>query len=271
MNYKLIIIIILIIILIFLYKKYKKEKEKEHFNLTEVLQNMATVFEESNGTLSFRNLQAFGDTALKRLIVNSTFVIRDGLTNTGGTITNTSTGGIVNMAGNIVNKGKLINSDNIKVDKSIEVMGDISGNLASLKGIIVMWSGIIDNIPDGWILCDGQNGTPDLRSRFIVGASRSGATLATGLTAKAVRAESGDEKVTLTESQIPAHRHLYYQATSGGDDWQAYKTIDGTQILVSDTGQNPGYERSPTTSSVGGGQSHNNMPPYYALAFIMKK
>jgi microcystin-dependent protein len=260
MNYKLIIIILLIIILIFLYKKYKKEKEKEHFNLTEVLQNMATVYEESNGTLSFQNLKAIGDTALKRLIVNSTFVIRDGLTNTGGTITNTSTGGIVNMAGNIVNKGRLINSDNIKVDKSIEVLGDISGNLSSLKGIIVMWSGSIANIPEGWLLCDGTNGTPDLRSRFVVGASSSSAILAPGLTPKVVRAESGTETVTLTEQQIPTHNHGGVPAAA--DNCFKGGSCSGSRTHVS------GLK---TTDNYGGGQPHNNMPPFYALAFIMKK
>jgi nitrate/TMAO reductase-like tetraheme cytochrome c subunit len=86
MKYKIILIIILIIILVILYIKNNKKnenKETEYFNLTEVLQNMASVYEESDGTLSFQNLKATGDTFLKRVIVNSDFVVRNGLSNTG--------------------------------------------------------------------------------------------------------------------------------------------------------------------------------------------
>jgi hypothetical protein len=38
-------------------------------------------------------------------------------------------------------------------------------------GLIVMWHGLLANIPSGWVLCDGQNGTPDLRSVFVKGAA----------------------------------------------------------------------------------------------------
>ena len=41
------------------------------------------------------------------------------------------------------------------------------------KGVIVMWSGALAEIPNGWILCDGNNGTPDLRDRFVMGAGTS--------------------------------------------------------------------------------------------------
>ncbi len=65
------------------------------------------------------------------------------------------------------------------------------------KGLIAMWSGSIEAIPTGWALCDGQNGTPDLRDRFIVGAGNSYDVGDTG----------GEERVTLSSSQIPRHRH----------------------------------------------------------------
>src|SRR5690606_35053309 len=65
------------------------------------------------------------------------------------------------------------------------------------SGVIMMWSGSTSTIPAGWFLCNGSNGTPDLRNRFIVGA---GSTYGVGAT-------GGANEVTLTESQIPSHSH----------------------------------------------------------------
>ena len=124
-----------------------------------------------------------------------------------------------------------------------------------------MWSGSISTIPEGWLLCTGQNGTPDLRSRFIVGAATTGAVLSTGLTLKQVNDISGSETHTLTEAQMPSHSHGYSDATSndlgGSREWEY-------------NGMSHKYNSQQTTST-GGNAPHNNMPPYYALAYIMKK
>jgi microcystin-dependent protein len=291
MYYKIIIIIILIlIVLVFIYKNKNKDKEIENFNLTEVLQNMASVYEESDGTLSFKNLKASGDTDLKRLIVNSTFLIRGGLVNNGasginntnGMIVNSGSGGIVNTAGNITNRGKLINSDSAQFDKSIEVLGDISGNLVSLKGMIVMWSGTIGSIPEGWKICDGQNGTPDLRSRFVIGASLSGASLDPGLTVKEFKPagnKGGVETVTLAAWQMPRHSHgLTNFINEGFNCWGQNCRSSGAQRSVESlsgkqrkTGQYGGpADMYYPTDMFGGDGAHENMPPFYALAYIMK-
>ena len=65
------------------------------------------------------------------------------------------------------------------------------------SGVILMWSGSADNIPSGWLLCDGSNGTPPLQDRFIVGAG----------SAYQVNDTGGAESVTLSSSQIPSHTH----------------------------------------------------------------
>ena len=128
------------------------------------------------------------------------------------------------------------------------------------KGLICMWSGSV--IPTGWLLCNGENGTPDLRDRFIVGSGNSYNIGDTG----------GSKEVTLTEEQIPAHKHSfnYYNSdvytsgyalgvspgTSADNFVKPYGTrVSSTQNLINNTG---------------GGQAHENRPPYYALAFIMK-
>jgi microcystin-dependent protein len=267
MNYKLIIIIILILILLILIYKNKKNQE-ENFTLEEVLQNMISVYEESDGTLSFQNLKANGDTSLKRLIVNSTFLTKQGLTNINGDISNSGTGGIINTGaggitntgGNITNRGQIINTGSVKITENLDVNGDISGNLVSLKGMILMWSGTIGTIPNGWALCDGTKGTPDLRSRFIVGASTPGGSLAAGLTVKQVNDKGGTEKETLTVEQMPSHTHPYWDtrnAYASGHTGASAAWNDNT-VYMGNTG--------PT----GGGQPHNNMPPYFTLAYIMK-
>ena len=65
------------------------------------------------------------------------------------------------------------------------------------SGVILMWSGSADNIPSGWLLCDGSNGTPPLQDRFIVGAG----------SAYQVNDTGGAASVTLSSSQIPSHTH----------------------------------------------------------------
>ena len=112
-----------------------------------------------------------------------------------------------------------------------------------------MWSGAVNAIPTGWALCDGNNGTPDLRNRFIVGA---GSTYSVGAT-------GGADTVTLTVSQIPSHRHSITTATAAAS--QLGSSAGASHL--------PSYA-SNYTSYVGGGNAHENRPPYYALAYIMK-
>ena len=74
---------------------------------------------------------------------------------------------------------------------------DTLGQKIVPAGTIVIWSGAATAIPAGWVLCDGQNGTPDLRQRFVYG---SGGTVAVG-------SIGGSASVTLTDSTLPAHVH----------------------------------------------------------------
>lgn len=145
------------------------------------------------------------------------------------------------------------------------------------SGGIIMWSGSIVSIPSGWALCDGTNGTPDLRNRFVVGA---GSTYAVGAT-------GGSDSVTLSEANLPAHTHTFSGTTS--TDGAHSHTISGSNFDNGDPGSlcltaaggywgdtttgtagSHAHSFSGTTSSVGSGTAVENRPPYYALAYIMK-
>ena len=144
-------------------------------------------------------------------------------------------------------------------------------------GAIIMWSGAVDAIPEGWALCDGSNGTPDLRDRFIVGAGGSYNVGDTG----------GSNTVKLTTSQIPSHdhgsgtlttstaglhNHRYTRLTPdyAGTRGESLTGTHYTTILFTDEAGEHKHTISGYTSYTGGGQAHENRPPYYALAYIMK-
>lgn len=123
------------------------------------------------------------------------------------------------------------------------------------SGTIVMWSGTVDTIPNGWLLCDGTNNTPDLRNKFIIGAGDNHAVGATG----------GEATHTLSIDEIPTHSHKVKYDSTG---WVSIKTNSGTDGVVENTTSS--YDGQYSTSEVGGGLPHNNLPPYYALCYIMK-
>lgn len=119
-------------------------------------------------------------------------------------------------------------------------------------GTIVMWSGSTSQIPTDWALCNGQNGTPDLRGRFILGAGGSYATGATG----------GSSTHTITVNEMPAHSHTVSVLKE-----DANATTGGSLFSAGDVDYIQGTE---STNSVGGGTAMSIMPPYYALAYIIR-
>lgn len=132
--------------------------------------------------------------------------------------------------------------------------GDGAGEGSIPKGVIVIWSGTTEDIPDGWHLCDGEDGTPDLRDRFVLGAGNEYPVDKTG----------GSETVTLTVEQMPKHSHeirSYYNTKMATSNYDNVVQSDGTGT---------GKISSGTIYSTGGSKPHNNMPPYYALCYIMK-
>ena len=151
---------------------------------------------------------------------------------------------------------------------------------AALSGVIVMWSGTIATIPSGWVLCNGSNGTPDLRNRFIVGAhsDTTGVAYTTITGSNTITGGSKDAIVvshTHTASvSDPGHNHTvspqyYSQITGSGDQWMAVNSGNNVTTPVYYTG-NANTGISVSISTTGSSGTNANLPPYYALAFIMK-
>ena len=141
------------------------------------------------------------------------------------------------------------------------------------SGGIILWSGSTGSVPSGWYLCDGTNGTPDLRNSFIVGAGNTYAVGATGGTADAIVVSH-----THTASSVvtdPSHYHL--QPNSGGAGgtitapYGLGATGNGTYTGYSGTATAvTGITVATTNASTGVSGTNQNLPPYYALAYIQK-
>lgn len=107
-------------------------------------------------------------------------------------------------------------------------------------GIILLWYGSIGSIPTGYVLCNGANGTPDLRNKFLVGAGDS----------YAVGANGGNVN----------HTHPF---TGDGH----FHTIGGGVVIGAGTFMTDETDSSPATGTTDAGSS---LPPYHGLAYIMK-
>jgi len=159
------------------------------------------------------------------------------------------------------------------------VVNDASGNLDSIdankilvpKGLIAMWSG--DTVPSGWNLCDGNAGKdvnglriPDLRGRFVVMVNLQANPSPNKDSANAVLntysmgSIGGEQLHTLTENEM-LHKHdtnVTRLCRSSGGSCDIVGGADATKL----TSLDPKIDIPPTP--------HNNLPPYYALAFIIK-
>lgn len=178
-----------------------------------------------------------------------------------------------------LNKSMVLETTGLTIYGNLTVTGTTSNVIPA--GGIIMWSGAVSVIPSGWILCDGSNGTPDLRSKFIVGASAAGgySVGVSGGYADAVAISHSHTYSGTTGNTDLSHTHnsQYDNRTPTGIDYTgAGSEISGmgTTYTYPTTGasvsMNHSHSFSGTTSLTGSDGTNRNLPPYYALAFIMK-
>ena len=157
------------------------------------------------------------------------------------------------------------------------------------SGAILLWSGSVASIPSGWVLCNGANGTPNLQDRFIVGAGSAYAVNATGGSSDAIVVEH-THALTGTTASAGAHQHFnVFNAEAGnegslsssttivrrgsfGSDYNYDFASTGSAAnigLTSSAGAHT-HTLTGTTASAGSSGINQNLPPYYALAYIMK-
>ena len=150
--------------------------------------------------------------------------------------------------------------------------------------MIMMWSGTIATIPSGWLLCNGSSGTPDLRDRFIVGATSDDAGVAkTNITGALTQTGGSKDAIVVSHTHTatvtdPGHKHQQYSiySFSGGGygaRWQVegpYTWPDGSTTALNSNMQNAVTGISVSNSTAGSSGTNANLVPYFALAFIMK-
>jgi hypothetical protein len=149
-------------------------------------------------------------------------------------------------------------------------------------GMIMMWSGSIGTIPFGWQLCDGTNAQPDLRGKFIVGAGSAYSVNDTGGSADSVIVSHTHGATSTSTSSVsdPGHAHT---SSTGGSFWtnsssgnqftgNPGQNITAAYINSAQTNITVTTSTSTTIASATGGVSGTgkNLPPYYALCYIVK-
>jgi hypothetical protein len=164
---------------------------------------------------------------------------------------------------------------------SVATYDNISGILTTIptatpsvpSGCILIWSSSTGSIPSGFVLCDGTNGTPDLRNSFILGAGNSYAVGATGGSADAIVVSHTHTATSTSTVTDPTHFHNTYGAYGGGGNPGGSLNINnpGGQNLAT-TSASTGITVATTTTNQSTGTSGTgaNLPPYYALAYIQK-
>ena len=170
--------------------------------------------------------------------------------------------------------------------RSITLTGDVTGTISGvdgssnisiatsfaltkiISGMIIMWSGSQASIPSGWLLCNGSNGTPNLMDRFVIGA---GDSYAVGATGGSKDATLVSHTHTATSTAAGAHSHNYTRTdySTSATDYQFSGSYSLSQTTQSTTAVGD-HTHTISVDTVGSSATNANLPPYYALCFIMK-
>ena len=149
----------------------------------------------------------------------------------------------------------------------IQSDGKIYSNIIFTKGMIIAWFGESYNIPKGWAICDGTNGTPDLRNRFIIGQSQEISFGTKGGNSTIVLSKSNLPKLGTGRFSADSHRGSYHHSNNG---FIRYNGCYATYIRQTDNGDDWGSNYEIDLNSGMNSTPINIMNPYLALFYIMK-
>ncbi len=179
-------------------------------------------------------------------------------------------------------------STQVNVDRNLNTTGKLmeAGNALIPRGMIMMWWGSVTTVPAGWLLCNGQNGTPDLRDRFVMGAggnasvnqrggssnfAGSGTTSSAGahdhpVSISAAGAHThggGTSETALTIAQMPSHQHATNWGESNGRPYPQYGALGGQNGPRNNIGsRDTDFDNwNYLTEPVGGGLGHAHAIP----------
>ena len=202
-----------------------------------------------------------------------------------------SSGDPFTVAGTLVASGQALASGTLNVTGAFQLDGTAGASGQVLlsaggsntptwgsgfpSGGIIIWSGSSASIPSGWLLCDGSSSTPDLRNRFVVGATSTYAVGATGGSADAIVVSHTHTATSTVTDSGHSHALTNYGSAQAGDDNGGAPVMAGTGYS---TGRSPNPTNTATTgitvattnASSGSSGTNANLPPYYALCYIMK-
>jgi hypothetical protein len=188
-----------------------------------------------------------------------------------------SSGDPFTVAGTLVSSGQVDITGAFRLDGTAGASGQVLLSAGGSNtptwgsgfpsGGIIIWSGSSASIPSGWLLCDGSSSTPDLRNRFVVGATSTYAVGATGGSADAI-VVSHTHTATVTDAG-----HTHTTGTTGTTYLNDVSGGGGRTHPASNGGSTSGTATTGITvanSTTGSSGTNANLPPYYALCYIMK-
>jgi len=184
----------------------------------------------------------------------------------GGTGSSTAAGARTNLG---LGSMAVQNSNNVAITGG--TITGIQGLVPS--GAILLWSGSSLAIPTGWFLCNGLNGTPNLTNRFVLGAGDSYAVGATGGSTDSV-VVSHTHVVQGNTNVAGSHNHstqwTFYDGGAGRGLIDPVNPGTGSYYIPTTFAGEHSHTITVSASSTGESGSNKNMPPYYALCYIMK-
>lgn len=137
-------------------------------------------------------------------------------------------------------------------------------------GGIILWSGSIASIPTHWQACDGTNGTPDLRDKFIVGAGSTYAVNATGGASTKNLAHTHGATGLSTGNSGANHTHLCTESDNYGNSGGAFTVWSRMANLPTSTGSADHTHAVNGATASGGSATQDILPPYYSLCYVMR-